>query len=86
MTPPMMKCGHAANAIDGANRPCCAICAMVHGDAARTVDTSPPDLTGRAATCAYCGSRTPSSARLAFFKHTPSRPMDDYYCGCRGWD
>jgi hypothetical protein len=28
----------------------------------------------------------PSSFRLAFFAHKPDQPMDEYYCGCWGWD
>ena len=54
----MMKCGHAANAThkgkDGVDSPCCVICFMVVGDASTQVAT-PPDLTGRMASCSYHG-------------------------------
>ena len=32
-----------------------------------------------------CGSIS-SSYDLAFFKHTPEKDQDEFYCGCRGWD
>jgi hypothetical protein len=33
-----------------------------------------------------CMCERPSSPNLAFFKHTPEKPQDEYYCGCWGWD
>jgi len=46
-----------------------------------------PDLTGRTAVCLYGGGKpVPSSPTLAFFRHRPDQPHDEYYCGCWGWD
>lgn len=101
MPPPMMKCGHAANATcDGG--PSCAICDCVE------VDAAPPDLTGRTARCHHHGKRAPghgksesnygtkpnqtceaerpSAPGLPFFSHEPGQPHDRFYCGCWGWD
>ena len=61
--PPMMGCGHAANATynspDG-DLPCCVICAGIVPGAYEVVDK--PDLTGRKARCSY-SSGGPHSAR-----------------------
>lgn len=69
-TKPMMKCGHAANAVrvllDGTTIPSCAICAP--SASASIVDDAPPDLTGRTAKCT-CGASAPSSPALAFFEY-----------------
>lgn len=32
-----------------------------------------------------CGTE-PSRTGLAFFKHKPDSPQDEFYCGCFGWD
>ena len=88
MDKPMMKCGHAANAITmGSNKPCCAICVGIH-QGAEEVDDNPPDLTGRMARCAYrnCQSKQKSITNLPFFESKPNEEYDEYYCGCRGWD
>lgn len=94
--PPMMACGHSANAeltaVGGVTLDtpvaCCAICGCT--------DLAPaaPDLTGRTARCSYrtrrdgrpCTSEQPSSTRLAFFTHHPEREHDEFYCGCWGFD
>ena len=49
---PMMKCGHAANAVDKDGNPCCAICAGFTPNAF-IVDDSAPDLTGRRITTCH---------------------------------
>lgn len=56
----------------------------------KTEKTEPKKGT-RMARCGYykrCKSERPSSekANLAFFKATPDRDYDDYYCGCYGWN
>lgn len=57
--PPMMKCGHAANAVNGATGgPTCAICIGID-PGAEVVDDAPPDLTGRTARCGHYG-QTPT--------------------------
>ena len=66
MSAPMLKCGHASNALrtlpSGEKVPSCAIC-----DCIETVVA--PDLTGRTASCAMnCGATRPSSLALAFFE------------------
>lgn len=84
---PMMKCGHAANAVrTGTNEPICVICIGIHPGADQ-VDDNPPNLTGRKACCAY-GKHAivDSTPNLAFFEHKPDKEMDEYYCGCHGWD
>lgn len=59
MSTPMMKCGHAANATSRpSGKPVCFICAMADGDAAHTVDETPPSLEGRRARCNYYGRPT----------------------------
>lgn len=89
MSNPMMKCGHAANAVVVAgNAPFCAICAC--GD----VDEKPASLAGRMAKCTYLKKRNGkphdgavlSSVDLPFFESKPDEPFDAYYCGCWGWD
>lgn len=89
----MMKCGHAANARTAGGEPVCAICVgIVPG--ARVIDEDPPKLEGRKAQCVYsrgrdgrpCGKVVDSSADLPFFGSNPKGEMDNYYCGCWGWD
>ena len=63
--PPMMECGHAANATTQTGAPACAICS---GPDALTVSTRSIDLTGRYASCT-CGTTVPSSLGLAFFEY-----------------
>lgn len=95
--PPMMKCGHAANAVNGKGEHACAICVGITPDA-YIVDENPPSLEGRIAKCS-CGATQPSDPDLAFFEHgryakgDPGGPAikrvydyDTFYCGCRGWD
>lgn len=82
---PMMKCGHAANAVDKDGNPCCAICAGFTPNAF-IVDDSAPDLTGRKAKCCYCGKERESSPELPFFEYKPDKEYDKFYCGCWGWD
>lgn len=33
-----------------------------------------------------CKCECQSSSDLAFFKHQPAKPFDEFYCGCKGWD
>lgn len=82
---PMMKCGHAANAVDKDGNPCCAICAGSTPDAF-VVEDKEIDLTGRKARCLYCGSLKDSSPDLPFFEYRPDRKFDGFYDGCKGWD
>lgn len=86
----MMKCGHAANATNKLDQPCCVICIGID-PGAEIIDDSPVDLTGRIAICSQhkmsAGlGRAPSSQNLPFFKHNPNGEFDSYYCGCWGWD
>lgn len=91
--PPMMKCGHQANAHHDDGKPVCAICIGNRADAT-TVDDSPPDLSKREAYCTQCGRTTPSDGSgmkhmylyLPFFAHRPQQARDEFYCGCHGWD
>lgn len=83
--PPMMKCGHAANATDGNGNPSCAICINIH-PGAKIIDDTPPNLEGRKAQCPSCKKTRDSDMSLAFFEYRPNAELDIYYCGCRGWD
>jgi len=83
--PPIMECGHAANAIDGQGEPVCVICALIRDGWNRVADPQ-PDLSGRQARCAMCGKVAPSDSGLAFFEYRPDEELDLYYCGCGGWD
>ena len=80
----LMKCGHTANARDAMDKPVCAICIGILSGADEPADI--PTLTGRMASCAYCGSSRPSDLTLPFFEHAPAHEGDKFYCGCRGWD
>lgn len=79
--PVYMKCGHATFATIGPdNIPICPICLCKDIEA-------PPVLINRQATCIYgCGSISPSSFDLPFFRYSPELENDRYYCGCEGWD
>ena len=33
-----------------------------------------------------CYCEQPSSSSLAFFQYHPTKPHDEYYCGCFGWE
>lgn len=81
----LMECGHAANAVSSAGKPCCAICIGLH-PGAETVDKNPPDVLSRKAVCPYCKRETGSSFELPFFEYRSKHETDWYYCGCRGWD
>lgn len=94
-TPPLMACGHAANATTQAGQPVCAICVGI--DSGSRTPAAVPDLTGRQAVCSYANGRSPhrpgdypspspSTLNLPFFKHRPSQDTDTFYCGCFGWD
>lgn len=88
--PPLMACGHAANATNvKTGQPACAICVGIHAGA-ETVAASPPDLLGRHARCIGCRNVTPSDApsslSLPFFQYHPEQDFDAFYCGCFGWD
>lgn len=82
--PPLMECGHTANAEGkipgGTFQPSCVICGCF------TIADEQPDFTGRKAVCSYCKVEHDSSERLAFFRHQPEQDTDSFYCGCRGWD
>ena len=81
----MMKCGHAANAVDRNGNPCCAICAGFTPNAF-IVDEKQIDLTGRKAICSYCNTIVDSSLNLPFFEYRPDKEYDSFYDGCWGWD
>lgn len=83
---PMMACGCAANATDAkTGKPCCIIHSGLNPGADTVVEA--PDLTGRKAACCYGDHNiVDSSVNLAFFKYKPNSKMDEYYCGCYGWD
>lgn len=82
-----MSCGHTAQGTmfeNGVEIPVCVICQNKE----RAVQQL--SLEGRKARCSYyggkCTSEEASSFDLAFFKHQPDKPHDEFYCGCYGWD
>ena len=78
----MMACGHTSNGFQYTeNGPitCCVICGC-------TTTSEDPDLTGRSAKCSDCVKVTDSKMKLPFFRYCWTKPFDEYYCGCRGWD
>ena len=75
----LMSCGHAA--LSGtSDEPMCPMCM----EYARMKHT--PELTDRKASCGCCGREAESSCSLPFFKYQPDRFIDEFYCGCKGWD
>ena len=83
--PPMMACGHAANALTTDGHPSCAICVGIHLGATVVADEK-PSLEGRTASCSYCRDTVPSKWGLPFFSYRADSSTDLFYCGCRGWD
>lgn len=86
MEHPMMKCGHAANAMHQ-GKPSCVICVGIVPGWDEVADSI--NLKGRMAKC-HCNKQTrPSNTELAFFEHRPTKEFDSYYsyyCGHSGWD
>ena len=84
--PPLMQCGHAANARDEkTGKWVCVICLGIN-PGAEIVCSGKPNLSGRSAQCVYGDRTTASALTLPFFKHCPNQPYDEYYCGCHGWE
>jgi hypothetical protein len=76
-------CGHATVGTFGDGSPWCG---CLRDGGGHPLSKNQPKLEGRTALCAYGGKKVPSSLRLAFFRHQPDQPHDQYYCGCHGWD
>lgn len=79
----MMKCGHAANAVDVRGNPVCVICAGI--DHGASIPVEGPDLHGRIAECTSCDKTTDSDLKLAFFEYhgEGSRHATDICGVCR---
>jgi hypothetical protein len=67
MSAPMMKCGHAANAVSE-GKPSCVICAGMH-PGWNQIDDAPPSLEGRQSKCTAKCKVVPSSNELPFFEY-----------------
>lgn len=89
----IMKCGCAASGSHN-GKPVCVCHVGLTPDAEEPMDPQ-PDLSGRMARCKYFGTFTgkstchgekTSSELLPFFRYTPDKPHDEYYCGCFGWE
>lgn len=99
-TPPMMECGHVANAslllpvneddpvqVENSRKGEIKVhtCVICNN---HLVDKSSlsgkPPWEGREARCS-CGDIVPSDGDLAFFKFRPHSEYDAYYCGHNGW-
>ena len=91
--PPLMKCGHTANATqqipnnDNSGKisiHCCVICCgIVKGN---NIVQDKPDLSGRKSQCSSCKGITDSKWTLPFFEYRPKDEYDGHYDGCFGWD
>jgi len=81
----LLKCGHAANAVDQYGYPCCAICYGIRRGS-KEIETKKVDLTSRAAVCSACLTARRSSLSLPFFEYRSHKLTDSFYCGCRGWN
>jgi len=85
MTNVLMKCGCRANAVDpDTQRPVCVIHLGLCAEAVMVAEA--PNLEGRIAKCSDCSTIDKSSLSMPFFEHRPNQEMDQYYCGCRGWN
>ena len=83
----LMKCGHTAQGVREDGSQVCVICIGIKKGAEEVVpEEQVPNLSGRIAKCVYCRKVTSSELNLPFFEYKPARPLDWYYCGCRGWD
>ena len=81
----ILKCGHRAFAINQrTGEPACPICGCEEVD--RCTDDPFEGLQGRTAKCTECRTMTKSRWTLPFFRHRPDETVDEYYCGCHGWD
>lgn len=76
----LMKCGHVSNAVTHDGKHVCVICNC------KEVSKNDIILKERKARCCMCGRITESKETLPFFKYTPNKEFDEYYCGCGGWD
>jgi len=76
---PIMACGHFAFT-HTSKYFACAICGT------KEIMENPPSLEGRQAKCSDRCAIKESHWRLPFFKSTPDKEYDEYYCGHGGWD
>ena len=83
---PLLQCGHAASAVNKDGHAVCAICIGIKPGADEVIEVSNLVLESRTAICHYCGKEAPSSSDLPFFSYQKNMKVDDFYCGCRGWD
>lgn len=75
-----MRCGHTANALTKNGDPYCVICSE------SDIAEQQKNIKNRKAKCVSCGKITESHLELPFFKSTPTKETDEYYCGCEGWE
>lgn len=81
----LMQCGHSAQGKNHLGQPCCVICYGIKPGA--LIPAPEMNLQGRKARCSYgVHADTESSINLPFFRYWPDRDMDEYYCGCHGWE
>ncbi len=99
---PMMKCGHAANAEHDGKPACVICAEIKDGDyeidegmvlTGRRARCAYYGKHNRKGSCDYggkdqpdgiCRCETNSSTNLPFFEMKTG--MDEFYCGCHGWD
>jgi len=79
----MMKCGCSQNGSRKNNDGTWIEGCVIHS-CYEPIET--PSLENRKAKCSYGCKITESTTSLAFFRHQPQKEMDEYYCGCYGWD
>lgn len=56
---------------------------ITHGNLDRYFSVMPIE---RRARCFQCGYVTASDPDLPFYRLRPEEAVDEYYCGCRGFD
>ena len=76
----LMKCGCRPNATCNGEPYC-----IIH-ECSEIMEINDELLKGRVAKCSWCKRECASSITLPFFKYTPQKEKDEYYCGCGGWD
>lgn len=80
----LMKCGCAPQGRDMQNNK--EVC-ITHGE--QSYMENQPSLLGRKAKCTYygfCKVAVESREDLPFFKFRTREVLDEFYCGCQGWD
>lgn len=74
-----MKCGHTTSATNTEGKPVCPICAGITPNA-YIIEENIPNLTGRIASCTFCGKKRESDFNLPFFEYRSDKDSDNWVC------